>query len=98
VKNPSDAQRRSALKSAEAAELNNPAGLIGMAVFFSGGSLAPAGVNEVPPEPHLCPDAVANSILLAAVMTTPTQADARYARFFELGFEVANGKSRPPSR
>ena len=91
---PTDEQRRAAFKAGEAAEFNNPAGLIGMAVLFSSGSLAPAGQAEVLPEPHLAANAVANAVILAAVMTDPGQANAHYAQFFEVGFEIANGKNR----
>src|SRR5207237_2007409 len=90
IAKPTDEQRRSAFKAGEAAEFNNPAGLIGMAVFFSHGSLGPSGQAEVLPEPQLCGNSVANAVILAAVMTDPTQANARYAKFLELGFEIAN--------
>jgi hypothetical protein len=89
-----DENRRSTFKAAESAEFNNPAGLIGMAVFFSAGSIAPAGLTEVPPPPHLSPNALGNAVILSTVLTEPRKASERYLQFFALGFDVANGKNR----
>src|SRR5438105_2462374 len=94
VSQPTDEKRRATFKLAEAAEFGNPAGLIGMAIFFSSGSIAPAGVPDLPPGPHVCANAVANAVILAAVLNDSRQAEARYSLFFALGFEVANGKNR----
>lgn len=94
VAQPTDENRRIAFKAAEAAEFNNPAGLIGMAVYFSSGSLAPPGLAEVPPEPHLSQGAIANSVILSAVLKDAGKASERYLVYFAAGFEVANGKNR----
>ena len=94
VVQPTDEQRRAAFQSAEAAEFNTPAGMIGMAIFFSTGSLAPAGLAEVAPEPHLSQGAVANAVIVSAVMGEAAQASDRYLQSFALGFDVANGKNR----
>ena len=91
---PTDENRRAAFQAAEAAEFKNPAGLIGMAIFFSSGSLGPPGQAEVAPAPHLSPNAVGNAVVLAAVRIDPGKASERYLKFFALGFEVANGKNR----
>jgi hypothetical protein len=94
VARPTDEQRRAAFKAGEVATFKNPTGLLGMAVYFSSGSLAPPGQAEVPPAPHLCPNAVANAVLLAAVLSKPGLAKERYPQFLALALEVANGKNR----
>lgn len=94
VSQPTDEKRRAAFKLAEAAEFGNPAGLIGMAVFFSSGSIGPPGQTELAPPPQVCPHAIANAVILSAVLGDAKQAAARYPQFFELAFEVANGKNR----
>jgi hypothetical protein len=94
VSKPTDENRRAAHQAAEAAQFKNPAGLIGMAIFFSSGSLGPPGQAEVPPAPPLCGNAVGNSVILATVLKEPAKANERYLQFFALGFEVANGKNR----
>lgn len=91
---PSDDLRRAAFKAAQAAEFNNPAGLIGMAVFFSSGSLGPPGSTEVPPEPPLSQGAAGNAVILSAVLNEPAKAPERYLTFFAQGFDVASGKNR----
>ncbi len=91
---PSDEQRRLAFKLAEGIEFNNPAGLLGMAVFFSGGSLTPAQFAPVPPAEHLTGNAVGNSVTLSALMQGALKAPAQYLTFFPLGFDVAAGKNR----
>jgi hypothetical protein len=94
VVRPTDENRRAAYKAAEAAEFRNPAGLLGMAVFFSSGSLAPAGQAEVAPAPHLAPNAAANAVVLASLLQDPAKASEQYLSFFALGFDVASGKNR----
>ncbi len=94
VAQPTDEKRRAAFKLAEAAEFGNPAGQIGMAVFFSSGSIAPAGQAELPPPPNMCANSVANAVILSAVLGDAKNAATRYPQFFTLGLEVANGKNR----
>jgi hypothetical protein len=67
-----------------------------VAAFWSGGSLAPPNVAEVPPGEHLTPGAVANAVLLAAVLSEPEKAAEKFRKFFALGVEVAEDKNRWP--
>ena len=52
VVEPNDANRRAAYTAAQAADFGNPAGATALAVFFSGGSIAPPNVPEVKPPEH----------------------------------------------
>jgi hypothetical protein len=50
-----DAKRRAAMQTAEQSGIVTPAGCLGIAVFFSGGSIAPPDTPVAPePEPYLC--------------------------------------------
>ena len=93
VADPTDEARRSAYRAAEAGEFDNAPGLIGLAVFFSGGSLTPPGQTVVPPAEHLLGDMVANAVTVAVMKIGPEKAPQTYRRFFALGLDVANGKN-----
>jgi hypothetical protein len=75
-------------------EFGTPAGLCCLAAFWSGGSVVPPDQAAVLPAEHLCPDMVANAVLLTAVHTDPARAPEKYARFLSLGKDVAEGKNR----
>ena len=62
------------------------------AVSYSGGSLAPAGLPEVPPNPALTAQCVAGAIKLAAATAPPDQAKRIFHRFLALGIGIASGK------
>jgi hypothetical protein len=69
-----------------------------LAAFFSGGSLAPPGVTDVPPADALTPSAAAGAVALAAVSGDPVKAEERFRKFLLLAQEVAAGKNRWPSK
>jgi hypothetical protein len=94
VLDPSDANRRAAHATAEPAGLGTPAGAAAVAVFFSGGSLAPPELAAVAPAEHITASAAAGAILLAAVLTDPQKAAEKYQKFLAAGFDVANGTNR----
>ncbi len=92
VAEPTEASRRAAWDAAEQAGVDNPAGLAALAVFFSGGSLAPVGLPPVAPAPHLAGDAAANAMTLATLTREPEKAAAKDEAFLALGLEIAEGK------
>jgi hypothetical protein len=67
-----------------------------LAVFLSGGSLAPPGLPPVPPAAHLAADTAANAITLATLTPHPKDAAAKHAEFLKLGLAVAAGQSPFP--
>lgn len=89
IADPSDANRRAAMARAEAAEFGTPAGCAGLAAFFCGDSLAPPGVDPVPPGEFMAAQAIAGCIILAAVIDPPELAEERYQEYLRQGFEVA---------
>ena len=87
---PNDEHRRAAFEAAEKAEMGNPVGCTGAAVFFSHGSLAPADLPPVPPDDYLTAKMVANAVTLAAVTPAPAQANEKFATYVKTGLDVAN--------
>jgi len=90
LKEPTDEHRRAAWAAAEPAGIATPAGCLGLAVFLSGGSMAPAHVEQGPqPAPYLYAKAVAGAMSMAAVQDPPKAPD--YLRVFvDRGFERAH--------
>lgn len=89
---PSEELRRAAMAAAEKSQLNNPAGCVALAVFLSGGSLAPPTAPVVPPAEGLTSRAAAGAILIAAVVSQPEKADEKYLQFLEQGLAIAGGQ------
>jgi hypothetical protein len=90
---PNDENRRAAMKAAELAEFGTPAGSAALAVFFSGGSIAPPDAPEIAPQENLGPNAVVGTVLMAAVLKEPEQAEAKYQAFLAEGQRIAVGNS-----
>jgi len=88
---PSDDNRRAAMKAAEQAKFSTAAGSAALAVFLSGGSLAPPDAPVVPPEKNQAPNAVVGTILLSAIAKEPEKAEAKYQAFLEQGQKIAAG-------
>lgn len=88
IAQPSDENRRAALKAAQAAGFDTPAGCAGLAAFLSGPSLAPPEVKAVPPGPHDSSRAVAGAVTMAAVAVPETSVE-NFRAFLQQGLEVA---------
>jgi hypothetical protein len=89
---PEDEFREAARVPAEAVGFEAPAGVLAHAVVFSGGSLSPPGLPEVPPKPTLTPQCVAAAIKLAAATVPPEQAEQIFQRFLAIGIGIAGGR------
>ena len=86
---PSDENRREAMKAAEQAEFDTPAGSAALAVFFSGGSIAPPDAPVVAPQESLTPNSVFSAVMLAAVSREPEKAEEKYKAFLTEGQKIA---------
>jgi hypothetical protein len=91
---PGDVNRRKTYPAAEAAGFGHPAGCVALAVFLSGGSIAPPGLAPVPPAEHLTGDCVASALKIAAVLNDPATAPEAHRAFLEIGLAVARGEVR----
>jgi len=94
VAKPTDEQRRKTFEKAEGMNFDPPAGFIGMAVFFSSGSLSLPNLPPVPPKEHLSAGMVGNAVKIAALSRGGGKAPELYPMFFAMGFDIAAGKQR----
>jgi hypothetical protein len=82
-------KRQTAMSAAEQAGVATAAGCLGLAVFLSGGSIAPPGTPVAPePEPHLCGKMMAAALALAVAVDPQHEADL-YRAFVDRGFKMA---------
>jgi hypothetical protein len=87
---PSDANRHAAFALALENEFESAASLACAAAFCSGGSLAPDGMPDVPPDPHAAARAIRACVMMAAVIgRDPDSMAERYRRFLAEGMKVA---------
>ena len=94
VAKPSDEGRREAFRLAEAESFAPPAGFVGMAVFFSSGSLSLPGMPVVPPKDHLTAGMVGNAVKVAAASRGGAKMPETYPPLLAVGLEIAEGKNR----
>ena len=90
IKEPTDQNRRITMEKAESAEFTTAAGCVGLAAFLSGDSLAPPEMDPVPPDEYMAANAIAGSIVLAAVSEEPEKANEKFQGFVEQGMVVAD--------
>jgi len=89
LENPDDERRHLASDAAKRAGYGSPAGCLALAVFLSGGNMAPKNTAaSAEPPPHLCGRTVAGSISLA-VASDPPKAPQSYRAVLEDGFRLA---------
>jgi hypothetical protein len=91
VRKPTEEHRRAAMACAQATDFQSPAAWAAVAAFWSGGSMSPPNLPEVPAPPHLLGSAVAGAVTLAAVQLEPGMAEQKRERFVAAAVEIANG-------
>lgn len=91
VRESNEEHRRACQTAFEQAGIGTPAGCVAAAVFFSGGSVAPAHVPEVLPGPTLTAQCVTGALLLAAVQREPEKSDEKHRAFLGHGIQIASG-------
>jgi hypothetical protein len=96
VRRPTDENRRAAMARAQDTKFDSPSAWAAVAAFWSGGSMAPPNLPEVPPAPHLLGVAVTGAVTLAAVQLEPQSADEKNARFLSAAVDIANGGTGRP--
>jgi hypothetical protein len=91
VADPSEEHRKRAWTAANAAGLDTLPGLVALAAFATGGSLAPDGAPVVPPPEEMTARTVAGAVLLAAVARQPERADAQLQSFLDSAVQMLDG-------
>ncbi len=86
---PSEENRRAAGAAAEAADFSGPPSWVALGAFWSGGSLAPPDLPEVPPGEGLTAQAITGALMMAAPHGDPSKATDRYRGFLAAGKELA---------
>jgi hypothetical protein len=88
-----EAHRRAAEGAAQAVGTQTPAGMVALAAFFSGGSIAPAEQTApVAPDPYLTAKTISGAVLMLSNLVKPDQVRACRWRFTELAAEVASDR------
>jgi hypothetical protein len=88
---PDEGKRRACMAAAERLNFEGAAAYAALSVFWSGGSMAPEGMPDVPPDPSLCAIGVGASVLLAVAAGEAQSADRRFEEAIERGMDIANG-------
>ena len=93
IRDPSDKLRRLAYVEGEASGWDTADGAACLAVFLSGGSLAPLEQEEpVPPAAGAFGQAVGTCVLMAALAAGPTSFDELLSQFLDLAAAMAAGE------
>jgi len=93
---PDEKNRRAAQSPADATGYETACGWLAAGAFWSGGSIAPPDMPEVPPKETLTAQAAVVAINLTATID-PKKTPQRYAEFYSLGAAVADGQNRWPA-
>lgn len=96
LKESTDESRRAAMETAEKTNFETAAGLTAMAVFFSGGSIAPPEFEPVEPKEQLTAQTVANALIFAGIQDDPAETTASRRKLVELGIAIADGQHPIP--
>src|SRR5271157_934157 len=83
VSAPHEENRWAAKRTADQEKPKTASGLLAMAVFFAGPSMAPPNLQAVPPPDHATSEMVANAVVLAGVVKEPEKAKEKYGVFMQ---------------
>jgi hypothetical protein len=91
VRKPEEATRRACMAAGEKAGFRSPESWAAAGAFWSGGSIAPEGVDPVAPADHLTGAAVSGAIVMAALRHKPERMPQRLPLFLEAARDIASG-------
>ena len=83
VSAPNEENRWAAKETADKEDPKTPSGLLALAAFFAGPSMAPPNIQAVPPPDHITPEIVAGALVLAGVINEPEKANEKYCVFMQ---------------
>ena len=72
-----------------------PSGLLAMAVFFAGPSMAPPNLQAVPPPEYAASEVVAGAVVLAGVVKEPEKAKEKYGVFVQKALALTARMQQP---
>jgi hypothetical protein len=88
LKTPGDQTRWAAKEAADKAKTTGPGNLVALAVFLSGGSVAPPEAPATMPPLYSAQKMIAGSVLIAVLGHEPEKAAERYKRALAMGKEL----------
>jgi hypothetical protein len=94
---PTESNRQTCGAAARAAGYGTAAGSAALAVFLSGGSLAPPHRHAVHPNGRVAGQAIANAVLLTALSSEPGRTPERWFPFLKRGIGLLTGVAQAPS-
>jgi hypothetical protein len=97
VSAPTEENRWAAKEAADKEDPKTPSGLLAMAVFFAGPSMAPPNLQAVPPPEHATSEMVANVVVLAGVVNEPEKAKEKYGVFMQKALALVARMQHPQS-
>jgi hypothetical protein len=83
VSAPNEENRWAAKEIADTEDPKTPSGLLAMAAFFAGPSMAPPNLQAVPPPDHATSDIVSAAVFLAGVVKEPEKSKEKYLVFMQ---------------
>jgi hypothetical protein len=92
LREPTEELRREAEKLADSAGADTPAGMLALAVFMTGDSIAPPKLPPVAPKPHLAASLVASAVLMASRSGVAGEAVLQ-RQFLVIARDVLEGRS-----
>jgi hypothetical protein len=94
LQDPTEPRRRTAFEAAQRMDDGSPSRLCALAVFFSGGSLAPENLQPAPPPKDVAGRFAASAVLAAAAASG--RRDAALAQALAAGDRLASGGTAQP--
>lgn len=91
VKDPTEDNRRAAMAAAEVGEFKTAGCWVAMSAFWSGPSIAPANLPDVPPDPQLTSQGVSAALLMTATKGDVNQSQEKYQQILKAGEEILQG-------
>lgn len=95
VASPDEQARWAAKQAADAEDPKSLSGLLALAVFLAGPSMAPPNLQAVPPPPHAASEIVASVVFLAGVVKEPEKANEKYGVFMQKAMALIARMQQP---
>jgi hypothetical protein len=98
VSAPNEENRWAAKETADKEDPKTPSGLLALAAFFAGHSMAPPNLQPVPPPEHVTSEIVGGAVFLAGVINEPEKANEKYRVFMQKASALMARMQQPPQQ